>query len=119
MLKIQRKLDFVGLHGYASACDVFVYTDTACGRCVVVFSERPDNPGTSITNFIEHLVPLVQRELDVPSDSIWVEHYPANKGVRGETYERVIFDRYDGRLPSWHGMSVSDFNELISEAACI
>lgn len=116
MLKVQRKLDFVGLHGYASACDVFVYTDTACGRCVVVFSERPDNPGTSITNFIEHLVPLVQRELDVPGDSIWIEHYPADKRIRNETYDRVVFE---GRLPCWQSMSVSEFNELISEAACI
>lgn len=116
MIKVQRKLEFKGLHGYNSVCDVAIYTETACGRCVVVFSERPDNPGTSVTNFIEHLVLLVQREFDAPSDSIWIEHYPAEKHVREETYERVVFE---GRLPSWQGISAAEFNELISEAACI
>jgi len=96
-------IHYRGFHGFKSKCGLEI-KKTADG-VTVVFTELPDNPGTSVTNFIEHLATLVYTHVlkDCPLESIrWVEHYPATS-FREETYDEVTLDWNGQRFvnPRW------------------
>ncbi|MBN1892322.1 MAG: hypothetical protein JW780_06025 [Clostridiales bacterium] len=80
---------YKGLHG-PSKCELEIYEHN--GFTHVVFTELKDNPGTSITNFIERLATSVYRD-HLPGkpieDIVFVEHYmwPGD-----EHYDSVSFD---------------------------
>lgn len=58
------------------------------GGAVAIATELADNPGMSITNAAEDLWDQVAAEhADTPLT--FVEHYPANGGLRGETFDLV------------------------------
>jgi hypothetical protein len=90
---------------------------------VLVITELADNPSTSITNLIEHLVPeLLSRYLphryDVIAEApaIVIEHYPArpssDRRDREATYDLVTFVRWRPRI----GWTAGGQNRLIVDA---
>ena len=81
------KFLFPGLNRAKSYCNLTILKND--DKCTVVFTERKDNPGTSVTNGMETLIFMVKRFVlfDVPWDKIdWVEHYEGQDG-----YDLVSF----------------------------
>jgi hypothetical protein len=95
--------EYKGLHDAPSKCGVSIWPRKGGGK-IVIFSELPDNPGTSVTNWIEHLATAVRSgRLVQPEDLvIWIEHYPSAPG-HPETFDSVTFEVYDGGYsrPHW------------------
>ncbi len=66
--------DFLGLGDYPSSCGLRIYLRERQAP-VVVLTELRENPGTSVTNAAEFLARQVAQAYDLPSDTVWVEHY--------------------------------------------
>lgn len=83
---LDERIAYDGYHGCPSVCRVRAFNPQpeeieAKRPFVVLFTELPDNPGTSVTNRIEHLASLLFAQLGKPeSIPVFVEHYP-NRGV--------------------------------------
>jgi hypothetical protein len=102
-----RDFQFKGLHGFPSKCSWEVHEGN--GRATVIFTELDDNPGTSITNFFEHLATMVYNLYlkRYPAEAIrWIEHYPERR--RGRKVEEETLDEvtltWDGKKfssPKW------------------
>ncbi|MFA5790643.1 MAG: hypothetical protein WC976_06255 [Caldisericia bacterium] len=95
-----------GVHD--SRCGVSIIDDGTGGK-IVVLTELPDNPGTSVTNYVEGIATAVVHELlpNFPVYKIkWVEHYPdtaALPPVLGrETFDRVELEWDGGRAAAEH-----------------
>ena len=94
---------FRGPSGVRSACRVRLYLPDQEGEAlgdapVVIVSELPDNPGTSVTNAIEQLAAEVMDAHDLESVPVFVEHYPpAATGGREETFDLVAEDHHEVR----------------------
>ncbi len=116
--RLDERMEYQGYHGCLSVCRVRVF-DPPRGEqgekrpVVVLFTELPDNPGTSVTNRIEHLATLLYARLGKPEAiPVFVEHYP-DRGVHyeklnrwqfPETFSFVGFCRSDGgrfQTPRW------------------
>jgi hypothetical protein len=89
---------------------------------VVICSELPDNPNTSVTNMAEYLAAEVIREYRLPTPLTWVEHYSEHEGEIGE-YSLVRFSywelqgvrlggvwRYRVGLPQWSPLSPEELD---------
>jgi hypothetical protein len=64
-------------------CRIRIYREE--GRApMVVCSELPDNPNTSVTNMAEYLAAEVIREHELATPLTWIEHYPEHEGEIGE-----------------------------------
>jgi hypothetical protein len=61
---------------------------------VVICSQPPDNPNTSVTNMAEYLAAEVIVEHNLPVPLVWVEHYPEHEGEIGE-YSLVGFTSWE------------------------
>ena len=61
---------------------------------VVVCSQLPHNPNTSVTNMAEYLAAEVIEEHSLPMPLVWVEHYPEHEGEIGE-YSLVKFSSWE------------------------
>jgi hypothetical protein len=79
------KYDYVGNWGFASYCWLRAYVpERPSDLPVVVMSQMPDNPGTSITNRAEQLTYKIQHDAAVWAKApnaaregcFWVQHYP-------------------------------------------
>ena len=86
---------FRGFHG-CDACCALEILKAKDGRNVVIVTELKDNPGTSVTNFCEHLAYRVCVEFSIdPSQLVWIEHYgypvPGNSNRHPRTYDLVTF----------------------------
>jgi len=102
--------EFAGLHGFVSKCGIDVWH--LHGQTLVMLTELPDNPGTSVTNYFErlatHLLPFVALftlgEGSSPESIIWVEHYERAEGSGlADTWDRVRLS-WDGtryHSPEW------------------
>ena len=96
---------FRGPSGARSACRVRIYLpdeegEALGGAPVVVVSELPDNPGTSVTNAIEQIAAEVMYAhcFAMGRAPVFVEHYPPRvTGGRDETFDLVVFANYDVR----------------------
>ena len=98
---------FRGTTGVRSACRVRLYLpdaaepgDTLDDAPVVIVSELPDNPGTSVTNSIEKIAAEVMdaHSLAMGRVPVFVEHYPSGAtGGRDETFDLVVFANYEVR----------------------
>lgn len=83
------KFRYLGYHGAMSLCHIKV--ERRGRSALVVATELPDNPGTSITNAAEALATGVCRFYNLsPHGLEWIEHYLAN-GPAGETWSLVSF----------------------------
>jgi hypothetical protein len=87
-------------------CDVEIKKEQR--KVTVILTELPDNPGTSVTNMVEHLATKIYHEFlsRTPIEDIaWIEHYPANR-IRKETFDKVMME-WDGKNfahPQWKRM---------------
>lgn len=115
---LDERVEYEGYHGCLSVCRVRVFGPTPKGDMprrpmIVMFTELPDNQGTSVTNRIEHLATLLYARLGKPKAlPVFVEHYP-DRGVHYEKVNRwqfpesfsfVGFCRSDGgrfQRPCW------------------
>jgi hypothetical protein len=99
---------FRGPSGVRSACRVRLYLPDAAkaGEAlgdtpVVIISELPNNPGTSVTNAIEQLATEVMDahdDLVLGRVPVFIEHYPPEAtGGRKETFDLVIFGYHEVR----------------------
>lgn len=110
---------FEGLNGVFSVCAINVFHSPV--RTVVLATETPDNPGTSVTNFAEYLATLVCRKYNIsPMELVWVEHYPSQPS--DDDYPNsgrwaVVSFGWDWRRngfthPRWAHHSREDFEDL-------
>jgi len=63
---------------------------------VVICSQLPDNPNTSVTNMAEDLAAEVIDEHDLHTPLVWIEHYAEHEGEIGE-YSLVKFTSWKPR----------------------
>jgi hypothetical protein len=71
--------DYAGFHSIPSACRIRIYQQPG-HTPVIIATELPDNPGTSITNLAEQLCAEVLRahlpaRFEEEDPVVWVEHY--------------------------------------------
>lgn len=85
---------FKGFHGCDSWCRVEILPGTE-DRTIVIVTELPDNPGTTITNAVDWLIPTFGLRFGIDlSHLIWIEHYAAPSGNQSipREFTRVLFD---------------------------
>jgi hypothetical protein len=78
-------------------CRIRIYHED--GRApVVICTQLPDNPNTSVTNMAEYLAAEVIEEVIeehcLPTPLTWIEHYPEHEGEIGE-YSLVRFSSWE------------------------
>lgn len=109
--------DYKGFWNCDSCCDIEVHRRSD-GKYVFVATELPDNPGTSVTNFAEHLATAMRRQYGLtPAEMIWIEHYPEAKNRRKEDFDLVRFLAMEGdsfRTPVWTGITEQVVHDLIA-----
>jgi len=115
----------VPYNDYVAKCDVEVFIEVE-GRCIVLITERQDNPGMSITNAMEHVIEQLmgmkrtRDHLNLPeylvpktaSEIIFVEHYPPEFSF-GETYDIVNYNSH--MKPSWKRITRDQWGELVKD----
>jgi hypothetical protein len=109
------RYNYKGFRGCDSSCDIQVHRRSN-GKHILVATELPDNPGTSVTNCAEHLATAMRKEYRLkPEDVIWIEHYPEAKDRRKESFNLVRFavvgDTF--RTPVWTRITEQAVDELI------
>jgi hypothetical protein len=93
---------------------------------VVIASELADNPGTSVTNWAEHLVTAACRQYGFdPSRILWIEHYPDRRTpgktqrdpIFEEHFDLVSFHREDTRFsrPTWTRITRRQVETLLGQ----
>jgi hypothetical protein len=94
---VKKTHDYVHYYrGYWSdggKCRIRIYREERRAP-VVICSQLPDNPNTSVTNMAEYLAAEVIEEHSLHGPLVWVEHYPEHKGEIGE-YSLVRFSSWD------------------------
>jgi hypothetical protein len=90
--------DYVHPTPRGGRCRVRIYlSEDELDAPVVICTELPDNPGTSITNSAEQIAAEVMRAypmLEVPF--VWIEHHPPQSTDREtETFDLVTFSGYE------------------------
>jgi hypothetical protein len=91
----------------------------------VICTELGDNPGTSVTNFVEDLAGLVCTDYGInPQQLVWIEHYPPDDAKHGLRHGQPSWDvvtfrvaMTDGRQaafeqPAWRPMREGDWAAL-------
>ena len=111
------RYNYKGFWNCDSCCDIEVHRRSD-GKYVFVATELPDNPGTSVTNFAEHLATAMRSQYALkPDQVIWIEHYPEAKGRRKEDFDLVRFLGMEGnsfRTPVWTRITQHAVDELIA-----
>ena len=111
------RYDYKGFWNCDSCCDIEVHRRSD-GKYVFVATELRDNPGTSVTNFAEHIATAMRSRYGLkPEDVIWVEHYPEAKNRRKEDFDLVHFLGMEGdsfRTPVWTRITEQAVDGLIA-----
>jgi hypothetical protein len=90
------RYNYKGFWNCDSCCDIEVHRRSD-GKYVFVATELPDNPGTSVANFAEHLATAIRSQYGLkPEELIWIEHYPEAKNRRKEDFDFVQFLAVEG-----------------------
>ncbi len=97
--------------------------ELADGRNFIVFTELPQNEGTSVTNMVEDLATQAVRMFGYdPANMVIVEHYPIGAGpCGGETWDLVLPEWVNGiaEVPNeqgrwmWKHMPVKEAKALL------
>src|SRR6266567_3180108 len=74
VMTIDMTYPFLGFWDYPSTCRIRVFKED--DRRVVIATELPDNPGTSITNAAEMIATELWRRVGRLCEYTWIEHYP-------------------------------------------
>jgi hypothetical protein len=114
---IDRLYDYPGYFGGPARCRLRIFHLGPDRPAVVIATELPDNPSTSITNRAEVLADLVAREFNIDADTmLWVEHYAADR-ILPERYSVVEFqaDPRTGRpcKPHWRHLTRQAVEALV------
>jgi hypothetical protein len=118
-------LEFRGLGNGPARCGLDIHRRHD-GIVVVILTELPNNPGTSVTNFFEHLATKVFMEILMmeaikPANIIWIEHYPAEsrEPIREETWDKVELMYHDEykrfQRPKWSRLQKEEVDAILSE----
>ncbi len=124
---------YKGFHGCDSKCRVEIWTDARELKAAVVLTELVDNPGTSVTNYVEELatlvLPLVETLCECPPQSIiWIEHYEKVPQRTAERWHHYLLDeswgvvslRWTGtryESPTWKPSDLQEIERLVVEFA--
>lgn len=101
---IDEIMHYKGLWNCDCHCRVHVY-DRGAEPPVVVFTEALDNPGTSVTNYIEYLVDSMVQRLG-RKDIVVIEHYlPTEHIQRAHPSGDWDLVTFDGHAPDWAATS--------------
>jgi hypothetical protein len=111
--------DFAGPHRFASQCRLRVYEGPGL-PLVVIATERPDNPGTSVTNAAEVLATQVYQWLEYPARGmVFIEHYEQDgqEDYAQERFALVSFAEMDGQFisPQWQHMTKEEVEGMIGQ----
>lgn len=106
-----------GFRNTPSHCRIRVFEPNG-QPLVVLATELPDNPGTSITNFAEQLATQIGELLAAPLETlVWIEHYPERgaKPHERESFALVSFTRTALGLstPRWRHLDRAEVAALI------
>ncbi len=119
-----------GYHGCPSFCRLRVFEPEAGKEekqglaPVALFTEREDNPGTSITNRIEHLATEVYKLLERPEAGLTViEHYEdrafvGKRPMFKEEFDKVTltWTRHQGFIdPRWKPLCRAEVEDRIGQ----
>lgn len=105
-----------------SFCDYALWRTSPDGFAVLLVSERPDNPGMSVTNAVEFIVAELVERLGLTLDRTTViEHYyplPRYQRERTETFDVVTLHpaltTYGGFAePKWKRIERADVEAMI------
>ena len=99
-----------------SYCDIEAHRRSD-GKYVFVATEMRDNPGTSVTNYAEHLATAMRRQYGLePEDMMWIEHYPEARDRRKESFDLVRFavEGDSFRRPVWTRITEQAVGDLIA-----
>jgi len=110
------RYNYKGYRGCDSSCDIEVHRRSD-GKYVFIATEVPENRGTSITNYAEHLATAMRRQHGLkPEDVIWIEHYPEAKDRRKESFDLVRFAVVGDifRSPVWNRITEYAVGDLIA-----
>lgn len=106
-----------GRGNWVSFCRIRIYETPQ--NSVVIASDCGPNSGTSITNCVENLVPLVVAYYSLnPYRTVWIEHYPELS--LSETFSEVMLQRKGNKLcnPIWKIRKKEEVEQLIGEKLC-
>lgn len=112
--------NYLGENGFHSCCDLTVCRDEE-KPLIVIASERPDNPGASITNAAAAIATQAFREFQGGREGlIFIEHYPEDgkEWFAKERFAQVFFETtsHEFSTPRWKHISKTDVMALIDEA---
>jgi hypothetical protein len=119
---------YTGYHNNTSVCHRRLFAPVEADRpLIAIFTELDSNPGTSVTNRIEHLATMVWQWQERPEHGLTViEHYP-NRGMHNpiknrwqfpEEFDIVTFEQFDGCRfvrPKWRRVSRQTVEEMIGQ----
>lgn len=117
---IKTKFIYSGFRNCESCCDIEIDFQNN----IIVFTERADNPGTSVTNMIETLANLtVKNHLIDPNTAIIFEHYGAisypqsQQHAKFNTIDLVEFDyTLNGYInPKWRRYENEEFLQFLKD----
>ena len=113
-------------------CLLRAYEDGGNASGVIILTELADNPGTSVTNAIEKVVPLAHQlvceKTGIPLAHVQkftiLDHVSDRQGLakvvkrRPDTFARVTFQDPQGRplQPAWDFISAEEVNKLTGES---
>ncbi len=115
-------MEYRGIGNCKSKCGVkIIKTDVSP---IVIITELPDNPGTSVTNWFENIATLVYekylKNYD-PEPIIWIEHYPPEYYNREHMMANAtekrdgVFDKVSLEWDNAHNRYVNPFWYRISK----
>jgi len=110
------RYNYKGFWGCDSCCDIEVHRRSD-GKYVFIATEVPENRGTSITNYAEHLATAMRKQYGLkPEDVIWIEHYTEAKDRRMESFDLVRFAVVGDcfRTPVWNRITEYAIADLIA-----
>lgn len=87
-----------GVIGVRSRCRIRLYLPQEDrDAAVVICSELPDNPGTSVVDAAEQIAAEIIQHFRLPSPPVWIEHRPQEEpaGEQEEAFDLVIFDHHE------------------------
>lgn len=102
------KFHYKGYGRNESFCDIQVAGN------LVIATELPDNPGTSITNAAEDVATAVCLRYQIPmKDLVWIERYHHSP----DEYDRVFFDYFENTLrnPLWKRLKGEELRYVMKD----
>jgi hypothetical protein len=99
MPDIDQEFNYDGYHGVPSKCRLRVWSFGRMNTTVVVvLSDIALDSGTSVTNRIEHIATMVNKDVLIPKlgvdhdRAIWIQHHPNEEYRDDPEFELVTFD---------------------------